>query len=43
MLIAGAETMKAVAGEMNLADKRLIYARHSPLARILSYLRLQIE
>jgi hypothetical protein len=43
MLIAGAETMKAVAGEMNLADKRMIYARHSPLARILSYLRLQIE
>jgi hypothetical protein len=42
-LISGAETLRVVANELNLGDKRVIYARHSYLARILSYVRLQIE
>ena len=42
-LVAGAEALKIAASEMNLADKRLIFARNSNLARILSYVRLQIE
>ncbi|MGH9769065.1 MAG: hypothetical protein ACREAB_16680 [Blastocatellia bacterium] len=40
-LIAGAEVLKVVASELNLADKRVIYARYGYLARILSYVRLQ--
>jgi len=42
-LVAGAEALKVTASELNLADKRLIFARNSNLARILSYVRLQIE
>jgi len=42
-LVAGAEALKVAASELNLADKRLIFARNSNLARILSYVRLQIE
>jgi hypothetical protein len=42
-LAAGAEDLKAVATELNLADKRLIFARNCNLARLLSFVRLQIE
>ncbi len=42
-LVAGAELLKVVANELNLADRRMIYARHSYLARILSYVRLQSD
>jgi len=42
-LVAGAEVLKVVAGELNLAERRMIYARYSYLARILSYVRLQPE
>jgi hypothetical protein len=40
-LIAGAELLRALAAELNLWDKQVIYHRHSQLARILSYVRLQ--
>jgi hypothetical protein len=40
-LIAGAELLRALAAELNLWDKRVIYPRHAQLARILSYVRLQ--
>ena len=39
----GAKALKAASSEMNLAGKRLIFARNSNQARILSYVRLQIE
>jgi hypothetical protein len=42
-LVAGAELLKALAGELKLADRTMLYARYSYLARILSYVRLQPE
>ncbi len=42
-LIAGAEILRAVAAEMNLTGKRLLFARYGHLAWILSYVRLQAE
>jgi len=42
-LIAGAEILRAVSAEMNLANKRLLFARYGHLAWILSYVRLQAE
>jgi hypothetical protein len=42
-LIAGAEILRAVGAEMNLAGKSLYYARFAYLAWILSYVRLQAE
>ncbi|MGE0126954.1 MAG: hypothetical protein AB7U82_02525 [Blastocatellales bacterium] len=42
-LIAGAEILRAVAGEMRLAGKQIYYARYGYLAWILSYVRLQAE
>jgi len=42
-LAAGAEALKIVATELNLADKRLIFARNSNWARLLNFVRLQIE
>ena len=42
-LVAGAESLKLVATELNLAEKQLIFARTSNMARLLSYVRLQIE
>jgi hypothetical protein len=42
-LAAGAETLKLVTNGLNLGDKRLIFARTSSLARLLSYVRVQIE
>ncbi|MBO0720111.1 MAG: hypothetical protein J2P41_04775 [Blastocatellia bacterium] len=42
-LIAGAELLRAMAAELNLWDKKVLYPRHSQLARILSYVRLQPE
>lgn len=42
-LIAGAELLKALASELKLADRMMLYARYSYLARILSYVRLQPE
>src|SRR5262245_1988851 len=42
-LTAGAEAMKLVATELNLVEKQLIFARNGNLARLLSYVRLQIN
>jgi hypothetical protein len=42
-LTAGAESLRNAATELNLADKRLIFARNSNWARILNFIRLQIE
>jgi len=42
-LAAGAEALKTAATELNLADKRLIFARNSNWARLLNFVRLQIE
>jgi len=42
-LAAGAEALKTAVIELNLIDKRLIIARNSDLARLLSFVRLQIE
>ncbi len=42
-LVAGAEIMRAVAAEMNLTGKRLLFVRYGHLAWILSYVRLQAE
>ncbi|MGH9834836.1 MAG: hypothetical protein ACREBD_11665 [Blastocatellia bacterium] len=42
-LVAGAELLKALASELKLADRTILYARYSYLARILSYVRLQPE
>jgi hypothetical protein len=42
-LIAGAELLRSLSIELNFKEKTLIYPRFSPLARILSYVRLQTE
>lgn len=42
-LAAGAEALKLVVNGLNLSDKRLIFARTSALARLLSFVRVQIE
>jgi hypothetical protein len=42
-LVAGAELLKALASELKLANRTMLYARYSYLARILSYVRLQPE
>ena len=42
-LTAGAESLRLAATDLNLADKRLIFARNSNWARILNFVRLQIE
>jgi hypothetical protein len=42
-LAAGAEALKTVATELNLADKQLIFARNSNWARLVNFVRLQIE
>lgn len=42
-LVAGAEILRAVATEMNFANKRLQFVRFGHLAWILSYVRLQAE
>jgi hypothetical protein len=42
-LATAAEDLKAVATELKLADKRLIFSRNSNLARLLSFVRLQID
>jgi hypothetical protein len=42
-LAAGAEALKTAVIELNLIDKRLIIAKNSDLARLLSFVRLQIE
>ncbi len=42
-LAAGAEDLTAAATELNLAEKRLIFSRNSNIARLLSFVRLQIE
>ena len=42
-LAAGAEAMKIVATELNLEEKQLIFARNGSMARLLSYVRLQIN
>jgi hypothetical protein len=42
-LTAGAEALKLVVSGLNLSDKRLIFARTSNLARLLSFVRVQIE
>lgn len=42
-LIAGSEILKAVATEMNFANKRMLFARFGHLSWILSYVRLQAE
>jgi hypothetical protein len=40
---AGAEALRLAANELNLGDKRLIFARNSNWGRLLSFVRLQIE
>src|SRR5262245_14952894 len=42
-LAAGAETLKTAATELNLADKQLFFARNSNWARLVNFVRLQIE
>lgn len=42
-LTAGAETLKLAVSGLNLSDKKLIFARNSNLARLLSFVRVQIE
>ncbi|HEY8459691.1 MAG TPA: hypothetical protein VIM99_04880 [Blastocatellia bacterium] len=42
-LTAGAEALKLVVTGLNLSDKRLIFARNSNLARLLSFVRIQIQ
>jgi hypothetical protein len=42
-LTAGAEALRLAATDLNLSDKRLIFARNSNWARILNFIRLQIE
>jgi hypothetical protein len=42
-LAAGAETLKLAATDLNLADKRLIFARNSNWARLLNFVRIQLE
>lgn len=42
-LTSAAEALRLAATELNLTDKRLIFARNSNWARILNFIRLQIE
>jgi len=42
-LAAGAEALKSAATELNLADKQLIFARNSNWARLVNFVRLQVE
>jgi hypothetical protein len=42
-LVAGAEALKIVAAELKLAEKELIFARNGNMARLLSFVRLQVE
>ncbi|MBO0857483.1 MAG: hypothetical protein J2P21_03325 [Chloracidobacterium sp.] len=42
-LVAGAQALRTAVIGLNLADKRLIIPRNSDLARVLSFVRLQIE
>jgi hypothetical protein len=42
-LAAGAEALKTAAIELNLADKQLIFARNSNWARLVNFVRLQVE
>ena len=42
-LAAGAEALKNAAAELNLADKQLIFARNSNWARLVNFVRLQLE
>jgi hypothetical protein len=42
-LTAGAESLKLVVTGLNLSDKKLIFARNNNLARLLSFVRIQIE
>jgi len=42
-LAAGAEALKNAATELNLADKQLIFARNSNWARLVNFVRLQLE
>jgi hypothetical protein len=42
-LAAGAEALKTAAAALNLADKQLIFARNSNWARLVNFVRLQIE
>jgi hypothetical protein len=42
-LAAGAEALKIAVTELKLADKRLIFARNSNLARLLSFVHLQVK
>jgi hypothetical protein len=42
-LTAAAEALKLAANGLNLSDKKLIFARNSNLARLLSFVRVQIE
>src|SRR5215510_1069772 len=42
-LAAGAEALKSAATELNLTDKTLIFARNSNWARLVNFVRLQIE
>jgi len=42
-LAAGAEALKTAATALNLADKQLIFARNSNWARLVNFIRLQIE
>src|SRR5262245_27658821 len=42
-LAAGAEALKTAATELNLVDKQLIFARNSNWARLVNFVRLQIE
>ncbi|HEY6402319.1 MAG TPA: hypothetical protein VI479_12975 [Blastocatellia bacterium] len=42
-LTAGAESLKLIVTGLNLSDKRLIFARNSNLARLLSFVRIQVE
>jgi len=42
-LAAGAEALKTAAAELNLADKQLIFARNSNWARLVNFVRLQLE
>jgi hypothetical protein len=42
-LAAGADNLRVAATELNLADKRLTFSRNSNFARLLSFVRLQID
>jgi len=42
-LAAGAEALKKAATGLNLADKQLVFARNSNWARLVNFVRLQIE